>query len=654
MSEEEIFDMDMNELVDYNSEERDEIELEPEEESLDNILEIKNTLLQPPEKLIKGNKIIEDNTFEKAGSNGVFDIEPKIVTFKGFESNKKNTISKTGQNTIIFAHTKNKYKQQVKVINRAKFSQRISVIPPTTPYFKVGFSRRGLIPTGLAEIINIVFEPQEYKYYNDYVRILCEGADNLIIPIHAYPLMDINKSPKYIPSIIQFKTVLINNSAFKELYLKNNIDSSPFEFEFVPIKRCDEIKIEPLLGDIATLQETTIRITFAPTNYGIFCCEYEFRLSEFGFVPVKIAISGTCNVFDQIYSEPDAILKNNKSSSGYNNKNGNKNLKYQSNSNTTKVNIHEKDDSNMNSLSGVLEGSNLKRLNITESKSSESKDLKSHDLKSMKSSVMSKGITKRFKYFPSNKERAFLQYYNQVDQLIQDKEIKYIQFKGKKLLTLDEKSEILRYRKNELNFHLDISRKSDLNLHSILLDPKKVCMYKNSSFLMKPLFSYNNNNDFFKTRKYFNTFLKAITKVIVQNRASKRMNNIYTMIKQHNIRTSDDFAEYVKVDWHRYLTLDEKTDEYNVKIKMNINLLGINKSPMYLSNDFNFDSLKQTIPHENNIYIDELDEYEKFERMDQEIMQYKEFKSPGISQYEINIEDKEIRSGALNEDYVWG
>ena len=57
-----------------------------------------------------------------------------------------------------------------------------------------------------------------------------------------------------------------------------------------------------------------------------------------------------------------------------------------------------------------------------------------------------KGISKKFKIFPSNKEREFLNYFNKVDGLINDKEIKYIRFIGKKLLTVEETNKIVNDR----------------------------------------------------------------------------------------------------------------------------------------------------------------------------------------------------------------
>jgi hypothetical protein len=216
-----------------------------------------------------------------AGSNGIFESLPRIVKIKGFELNKKVSV-------------------KIQLINKSKFSQRVSIIPPTTPFFKIKYSRRGLIPPGLAENIVLSFTPQKYCYYYDYIRIVCEG-DKMMIPIHAFPKMNIHMK-EYVPKYIDFGTISINTGDHKEIILRNIIDIG-FEFELVPISTCEEIKIEPVYGEIQPISNKMITIKFVPQAYGIFKAEYEFRLSEFDFEPVLVSIFGSCNVFDKVINE---------------------------------------------------------------------------------------------------------------------------------------------------------------------------------------------------------------------------------------------------------------------------------------------------------------------------------------------------------------
>lgn len=107
---------------------------------------------------------------------------------------------------------------------------------------------------------------------------------------------------EYIPRYIDFGNVQINTTETKELLLKNII-TVPFEFEFVPIKSCPGIVIEPLVGEINPLSNKTINIKSIPTAYGLSIAEYEFRLSEFDYEPVLISISSSCNVYDKVLNE---------------------------------------------------------------------------------------------------------------------------------------------------------------------------------------------------------------------------------------------------------------------------------------------------------------------------------------------------------------
>jgi hypothetical protein len=37
------------------------------------------------------------------------------------------------------------------------------ILPPTTPYFKIHYAKKGMVPAGMAEDIYIQFTPTEFK-----------------------------------------------------------------------------------------------------------------------------------------------------------------------------------------------------------------------------------------------------------------------------------------------------------------------------------------------------------------------------------------------------------------------------------------------------------------------------------------------------------
>ncbi len=121
-----------------------------------------------PVKLLKGNPLLDKYEYIKIGSNSEIEVNPSIIHFGGY--------------TLHAEHT-----QIVRIINIGRSSQRVQIIVPSTPQFRINFSKKGLIAPGMSEDITIFFEPTAFKYHYDCIRVKCEG-ENLVIPIHAYPV----------------------------------------------------------------------------------------------------------------------------------------------------------------------------------------------------------------------------------------------------------------------------------------------------------------------------------------------------------------------------------------------------------------------------------------------------------------------------------
>ena len=82
---------------------------------------------------------------------------------------------------------------KVKLINNSPAPQRLHILPPTTSFFKIKYHKKGMVPPGISEDIFVQFTPgSEYKYFYDSIRIHCEG-DKILIPIHAYPVINNKK-----------------------------------------------------------------------------------------------------------------------------------------------------------------------------------------------------------------------------------------------------------------------------------------------------------------------------------------------------------------------------------------------------------------------------------------------------------------------------
>lgn len=265
-----------------------------------------------------------------------------------------------------------------------------------------------------------------------------------------------------------------------------------------------------------------------------------------------------------------------------------------------------------------LESSNEKNKHSKTKISSPNKTLKSVT----DSQSPQKGISKKFKNFPSNKEREYLNYFNSVDGVINDKEIKYIKFIGKKLLSEDQTNKIINERIKEYESNLMIKRNIDINRHNFEVDTEKCEVDRKIDYIIKPTFNFNQNDKFFKTRHYFSLFLKNMTKVLVENRASSRLSKIKTMVSKNNIRTPEDFGEFVNKDWVDLFNKDSEGGDDNLKLKF-LAPKAITRGEVYQAYDYNIDTLKQVISHENNINLEELKDLQYLERTELEVIGYK-------------------------------
>lgn len=122
-------------------------------------------------------------------------------------------------------------------------------MPPETPNFKIRYSKKGMIPSGVTEDIYVLFTPNnDFKYHFDKIRIHCEG-DKILIPIHAFPVIN-SKVDSYLPPIIDLgKNLKVGEEYTSTVDIQSNCPID-FEFEIEIIKSHPDINIFPLRGDI--------------------------------------------------------------------------------------------------------------------------------------------------------------------------------------------------------------------------------------------------------------------------------------------------------------------------------------------------------------------------------------------------------------------
>ena len=670
-----------------NVEEENQMEIPNlEEEKKDESINEEDLKFKFKEKLLAneihkvyGNRLREDYKYDNEGENGLFEANPRIVKISGFELNKR-------------------IMTKIDIINKSKYSERIIILPPTSPNFKIRYTKRGQIAPGLSETIYLFFTPSEYKYYTDNICINCPG-NKIIIPIHAYPRMNIFVK-EYIPKLIDFGNIPIDSTVSKNISVKNLIDQN-FKYKITPMNDYPEIKIDKMEDTFYEMRDNLIKITISPKKYGIFKADYEFQVSEVDFQPYIFTVFATCNSFETsnvFFPRYLAPLKTKKKKEEENmmalqneEKENNDEIKEEEKSNKINISKIENMNETMKSEKENLENNNIiKDTVLTEEERKESnrniktpknsqirkeKEEKKEEKKNEENIVEKKEenkleesiasditrpeskILSRFKDLPSSKEKEFLQYYNNNDDRIQAKEFKYIRFIGKEPLNEKETNDLLDERNTALKNIVDYNCKIDKGRHKPELDKEKCVIDRDQEYYLKPNFNSNQNDNFFKTRHYFKIFLKGITKVIIRKRAEQRIKKLNEMLNKHNIRNKESFANYCDQDWINFFSKDQQS----VNDDKSFNFMQMKFIPpqklllrekVWLTNEYSLNSLKQNIPHENNINLEEYETLKDLERNDLQVINYNKFENPGLTQFDINLGEKVIRPSCESENLI--
>ena len=168
-----------------------------------------------------------------------------------------------------------------------------------TEYFKVKYSKKGMLPSGVAEDVYVHFTPDTYKYYYDCLRIHCEG-EKLLLPIHSYPVVN-TKTDRLTPKQISLGPIDVGETAKREIKIESN---SPVSFEFtIQIEKPHPfICIEPTSGIIEGMKGATISVEYMPgqlpqtgENLGLshdHQALFKFITTEFGSDPEEVHILG--------------------------------------------------------------------------------------------------------------------------------------------------------------------------------------------------------------------------------------------------------------------------------------------------------------------------------------------------------------------------
>ena len=205
---------------------------------------------------------------ESIGKSAFFTATPAIVHFGGFVVGKTTT-------------------QTISVVNTSSTAQRLYVYTPSEDCFKAEYLKSGSLAPGMGQKITIKFTPKEYKYYHDHLRIQTEGSLFILVPLHAYPVL--NKLD--FPRTIDFGEAPLCEPQTRVITLRASIPVD-FTFEMEVNRPHPYFHISPIEGVIPANGNIQIKVVFTPVTLGSCNMGMRLHLGQYGWVPLDCDISG--------------------------------------------------------------------------------------------------------------------------------------------------------------------------------------------------------------------------------------------------------------------------------------------------------------------------------------------------------------------------
>lgn len=230
-------------------------------------------LVLPTKRLNVPNHILDTKIFSKLNQNALIKVEPSVVHFGGYELDKVQHRS-------------------IKICNASSERQNLHIIPPATKYFSIKYTKPRRFVPGFTIDVSIKFVADEWRYYYDCIRIHSKGDENIIIPLHAYPVMDVSSFPRKL--IFEPTEVALGKTIKKVIPLRSHCPVD-FEFQITIVQSNPALTVQPLSGTVPGEGETSLAVSYTPTQYVTSHMTMQLNLSQFNSRPINCVVTASCS-----------------------------------------------------------------------------------------------------------------------------------------------------------------------------------------------------------------------------------------------------------------------------------------------------------------------------------------------------------------------
>eukprot|EP00051_Salpingoeca_urceolata_P016712 m.223783 g.223783 ORF g.223783 m.223783 type:complete len:951 (-) comp18759_c0_seq1:27-2879(-) len=218
------------------------------------------------------NRILEKAVFTNVSKSKSLVAVPGVVHFGGFNVDQTHVLT-------------------LRLVNHSSKALRTHIIPPNTPFFTIRCNRKQRFVPGLSEDVIISFTPNEHRYYYDVIRVQVEDGENLLVPVHAYPV--VGASGSSLPPRVDFGAVPLGETRTRSFPLDCTV---PIDFEYrVNVLEANPcFQISPASGTIPAKGTTTLEVSYTPQRFATVSSTFELELSQLHSKPVRCTLTGSC------------------------------------------------------------------------------------------------------------------------------------------------------------------------------------------------------------------------------------------------------------------------------------------------------------------------------------------------------------------------